>query len=236
MCLLFMCRWHGVHAGWCIPATSTSARPQRPGGAASVGEGPQPQLLLADDHSLARPCGSTIRKKTIRAPKIIDSGARPARWRSGCRTLPGTLVQRRCGSSTMKAAPKKLPMIEPRPPMITMNSSWNERSIENAAGSHAPRCTKAHRPPATPTMKLDTAKALSLAYIGRMPITEAATSMSRMAIHSRPMSLRTRFLAISAERRRPRPGRTGTSASASRSAGRAPAGRRRSPSPTTSCW
>ena len=40
------------------------------------------------------------------------------------------------GSTTMKAAPKKLPMIEPRPPMMTMNSSWNERSIENATGSH----------------------------------------------------------------------------------------------------
>ena len=47
-------------------------------------------------------------------------------------------------------------------------------------------------------MKLLTAKALSLAYIGRMPITAAATSMSRMAIHSRPMALRTRFLAASA--------------------------------------
>ena len=40
-----------------------------------------------------------------------------------------------------------------------------------------------------------TANALSLAYIGRMPITLAATSMSRIAIHSRPMALRTRFLA-----------------------------------------
>jgi hypothetical protein len=32
-----------------------------------------------------------------------------------------------------------------------------------------------------------TAKAVSLAYTGRMPITAAATSMSRIAIHSRPM-------------------------------------------------
>ena len=32
-----------------------------------------------------------------------------------------------------------------------------------------------------------------------MPITAAATSMSRMAIHSRPMALRTRFLAKSAK-------------------------------------
>ena len=39
----------------------------------------------------------------------------------------------------MKAAPKKLPMIEPRPPMMIMNSNWNERSMLNAAGSHEPR-------------------------------------------------------------------------------------------------
>jgi hypothetical protein len=47
--------------------------------------------------------------------------------------------------------------------MITMNSSWNERSIENAAGSHEPRCTKPHSAPATPTMKELTANAVSLA-------------------------------------------------------------------------
>ena len=57
---------------------------------------------------------------------------------------------------------------------------------------------KAHKPPATPMMKELTAKALSLAYMGRMPMTAAATSMSRIAIHSRPMALRTRFLASSA--------------------------------------
>ena len=44
-------------------------------------------------------------------------------------------------------------------------------------------------------MKELTAKALSLAYMGRMPMTAAATSMSRMAIHSRPMAPRTKFLA-----------------------------------------
>ena len=34
--------------------------------------------------------------------------------------------------------------------------------------------------------------------MGRMPITAAATSMSRIAIHSRPMAERTKFLASSA--------------------------------------
>ena len=100
------------------------------------------------------------------------------------------------GSTTRKAAPKKAPAIEPSPPMITMNSSWKLRSMENAAGSHEPRCTKAHSAPATPTMKLLTAKALSLAAIGRMPMTAAATSMSRIAIQLRPMCPRTRFFAI----------------------------------------
>ena len=63
----------------------------------------------------------------------------------------------------MNAAPKKQPAIEPRPPMMIMNSSWNDLSMPNAAGSQAPRCTKAQSAPATPTMKLDTANAVSLA-------------------------------------------------------------------------
>src|SRR3569832_349742 len=46
-------------------------------------------------------------------------------------------------------------------------------------------------------MKELTANAVSFAYIGRMPITAAATSMSRIAIHSRPIALRTRFFARS---------------------------------------
>ena len=70
---------------------------------------------------------------------------------------------RKIGKITMKAAPKKLPMMEPMPPMMTMNNNWKERSIEKAAGSQEPRCTKPHRPPATPTMNELTAKALSLA-------------------------------------------------------------------------
>jgi len=98
----------------------------------------------------------------------------------------------------MNPAPKKLPMMEPMPPMITMNSRRNESSTEKAAGSQEPRWMKAQSAPATPMMKELTAKALSLAYIGRMPITAAATSMSRIAIHSRPMAPRTRFFTSSA--------------------------------------
>ena len=102
------------------------------------------------------------------------------------------------GSSTKKAAPKMLPTMEPRPPMMIMNSSCSDWFRPKAAGSHEPRCTKPHSAPAMPTIKELTAKAESLAYTGRMPITLAATSISRMAIHSRPTELRTRFLAPSA--------------------------------------
>ena len=92
------------------------------------------------------------------------------------------------GSTTMKAALKNAPMMEPSPPMITMNRQAERQLDREGPGSHAPRCTKAHSAPAMPTMKELTAKALSLAYMGRMPITAAATSMSRMAIHSRPIA------------------------------------------------
>ena len=42
------------------------------------------------------------------------------------------------------------------------------------------------------------AKASSLVFIIGMPITEAATSMSRTAMKARPVSLRIRFFASSA--------------------------------------
>ncbi len=136
------------------------------------------------------------------APKIMNSAwATPAVEMSIPTNAPraGKNWFKKIGRITINAAPKKLPMMEPMPPIMTMNSSWNERSIENAAGSHAPKCTKPHMAPATPTMNELTPKADSLAYMGLMPITAAATSMSRMAIHSRPMWERTKFLANSAK-------------------------------------
>ena len=51
-----------------------------------------------------------------------------------------------------------------------------------------------------PMKKELTAKAESLANIGRMPMISAAMSMSRIAIQVRPIRLRTRFLASSASR------------------------------------
>src|ERR1700675_679083 len=47
-----------------------------------------------------------------------------------------------------------------------------------------------------------TAKAESLAYMGRMPMISAATSISRVAIQARPMRPRTRFFATTANNTR----------------------------------
>src|SRR4029078_8201997 len=99
------------------------------------GKGQRRSFSLPVDQSRARPCGSTIRKKTISAPKIMNSRCDAVTTEIGMPSHLGTEL-RKSARRTMKAAPKKLPMMEPRPPMITMNSSWNERSIENAAGSH----------------------------------------------------------------------------------------------------
>jgi hypothetical protein len=54
------------------------------------------------------------------------------------------------GKSTMKAAPMKLPRMDPMPPMMIMNSRLSEKLTENAAGSQDPRCTNPHIAPATP--------------------------------------------------------------------------------------
>ena len=51
----------------------------------------------------------------------------------------GSRRVRTMGRMMMKAAPNRLPMIEPRPPMMIMNRSLSDTSSENAAGSHAPR-------------------------------------------------------------------------------------------------
>ena len=94
------------------------------------------------DHSLANPCGSTIRNQTIRPPKIISSACEMPAVEISMPNRPSNTGRNwfsAIGSTTMKAAPKKLPMIEPRPPMITMNSRRNDWSTEKAAGSQAPR-------------------------------------------------------------------------------------------------
>src|SRR5258707_11773168 len=57
---------------------------------------------------------------------------------------------------------------------------------------------KAKKAPATPTKNELTEKAESLALSGLMPMISAAMSMSRIAIHERPMRPRIRFLAARA--------------------------------------
>ena len=45
----------------------------------------------------------------------------------------------RMGNSTMKAAPRKAPPRVPSPPMMMMNSAWNDRLRSKPCGSTVPR-------------------------------------------------------------------------------------------------
>src|ERR1700730_18460378 len=106
------------------------------------GKGQSLSFSLATDHKRASPFGSTTRKNTIRAPKIIDSKFDTVAvliFQPNSAPNGGSAWLRKIGSNTMKAAPSTLPRIEPRPPMMTMNMSWKERSMSKAAGSHEPR-------------------------------------------------------------------------------------------------
>ena len=58
------------------------------------------------------------------------------------RRLSMTLRSRAMGSNLMKIAPSTAPSTLPRPPMITINSSRNERSSSNAVMSTEVRNTK----------------------------------------------------------------------------------------------
>ena len=94
-----------------------------------MGKGHSRIFCLPVDHSLASPCGSTIRNQTISPPKIISSAWAMPAVEISMPNMPrnqGRNWLSAIGSTTMKAAPKKLPMIEPSPPMITMNRRRNE--------------------------------------------------------------------------------------------------------------
>ena len=68
--------------------------------------------------------------------------------------------------------------------------------MSKASGSHEPEPQEAPTcAPATPMKNELTAKAESLVRSGRKPMISAAMSMSRIAIHERPIWPRTRFLA-----------------------------------------
>ncbi len=51
----------------------------------------------------------------------------------------GKAMSRKIGSSRMNAAPRKLPRIEPIPPMMIMNRMRNDMSNEKPSGSTEPR-------------------------------------------------------------------------------------------------
>ena len=60
------------------------------------------------------------------APKIMNSRCEIIAVDSGMPSQVGIWLSI-SGRITMKAAPRNEPRIDPSPPMITMNSSWNER-------------------------------------------------------------------------------------------------------------
>ena len=157
----------------------------------STGTASRRSFSLAICQSRARPCGSTIRKKMIRPPKMIElEVGRSDRSASAMPSRRGA-CSRRIGSSTMKAAPRNEPRMLPSPPMMIMNRIWNERSMlerqrldraqvderPQGAGDAAVERADRRRPRAWPCS-------------GRMPMISAAMSMSRIAIQERPISRR----------------------------------------------
>ena len=74
----------------------------------------------------------------IRPPKMMS-------WKLDTKPAPsaspnsaGTTLSSRIGSSTMNAAPRKEPMMEPTPPMMIMNKILNDRSRLKPSGSTVP--------------------------------------------------------------------------------------------------
>src|SRR5438552_9044701 len=165
----------------------------------SVRKWPHPQLLLADRPQPREAMRLDDEEEDERAPKIMNSMFEIIGVDSGMPRYVGSWFST-SGRITMKAAPRNDPRIEPRPPMITMKSSWNERFTSKARGSQLPSRMKAQSAPAMPMKNELTANAESFARIGRIPITSAATSMSRVAIHERPIAPRVRLRATSAPR------------------------------------
>ena len=145
------------------------------------------------------PCGSLIKKNTIRAPTriICENSAMSV----GIPRTPTKTFLNKTGSNTINAAPINDPKIEPKPPIIIINKTSKDWSIEKASvGSAAPNQTEKYRAPATPTKKLEIAKADILATRGFTPIISAAMSISLIAIQLLPMRPRTKFRAIHANK------------------------------------
>src|SRR5262249_56336253 len=93
--------------------------------------------------------GGERKKNTISPPKKMNSIGEIAAVDSETPSHAGSWLRTR-GISTMNAAPRKEPRMVPSPPMMIMNSTWNERLTSNAKGSHEPRRRKPHSAPAIP--------------------------------------------------------------------------------------
>src|SRR5215467_8835551 len=116
---------------------------------AQYGNGHSRSFSLPIAHSRARPCGSTIRKNTMMTPNSMNSICDIVAVEIGIPSHDGSWLSV-IGSSTMKAAPRNEPRIVPSPPMMIMNSTWNDRLTSNASGSQEPSRRNPHSAPATP--------------------------------------------------------------------------------------
>ncbi len=105
-------------------------------------EGPQAQLLLAYGPEPGQAMGLDDQEPDDQGAEHHELGMRHG---GGGNLNTDQAAQQRqklvqkIGRITINAAPKKLPMMEPMPPMMTMKSNWKERSTEKAAGSQEPR-------------------------------------------------------------------------------------------------
>ena len=80
------------------------------------------------DQSLARPCGSTIKNIIINNPQIVISKCLAVT--ADKPTISTIKNLRPIGKVTTNAAPRKEPNIEPSPPIIIMNKTKNDLSID----------------------------------------------------------------------------------------------------------
>ena len=113
------------------------------------GNGQSSSFSLAIRHSCASPCGSTIKKNTIKPPTMMNSIC--AAMSVGQPRPPTIIFFNSTGINTKKAAPAKLPKIEPNPPMMIMNITRKDWLMpKTSPTSTAPRYTEKKSAPDTP--------------------------------------------------------------------------------------
>ena len=139
------------------------------------------------------PCGSG------RSPQVAAASSRPAGSRRSVldggdvevepELAPATRVQLRqagCGrASVSTTAPRMTPQMLPMPPRMTMPGPRSRREVE-LDGSMICRCSP-ERAGEARERRRPSRTASSFVWTRSMPIAEAASSSSRMAIQARPM-------------------------------------------------